>query len=179
MMQIEKYTNNHGGKRDGAGRPRGQGKYGTITKPVRVPEHLFDDVKDYSLNGGYKIPLFSSAVEAGYPSPGEDHIDEIIDMNKYLIRNPKSTFCVRVSGLSMIDAGIYEGDVLLVDSSIEPISGKIIVAAIDGMLTVKRLGEIAGCPYLLPENPEFEPIKITKESEVKVWGVVTSVLRNL
>lgn len=178
-MQNNNDINNHGGKRDGAGRPKGQGKYGTVTKPVRVPEHLFDDVKDYSINGGYKIPLYSSSVEAGYPSPGEDHIDEIIDMNRYLIRNPQSTFCVRVSGLSMIDAGIYEGDILLVDSSLNPSSGKIIVAAIDGMLTVKRLGKINGQPYLLPENPEFEPIPITSESEVKVWGVVTSILRNI
>lgn len=179
MIQDNDKLSSHGGKRLGAGRPKGQGKYGTNTKPIRVPEHLLEDVRDFSINGGYKIPMYSSAVEAGYPSPGEDHIDEMIDMNSLLVRNPATTFCVRVTGLSMIDAGIYEGDVLLVDSSIQPSSGKIIVVAIDGMLTVKRLGQIDGRPYLLPENPDFDPIPITEESDVRVWGVATNILRSL
>ncbi|MDP5109920.1 MAG: translesion error-prone DNA polymerase V autoproteolytic subunit [Rickettsiaceae bacterium] len=170
---------NHGGKRAGAGRPKGQGKYGTATKAIRVPEYLVDDVKDYSMNGGYKIPFFSSKVEAGNPSIAEDHIEDLLDMNSLLIRNPETTFCVRVTGLSMIDAGIYEGDTLIVDSSITPIEGKIVIAALDGMLTVKRLGYINGKPFLLPENANFDPIPILENSEVHIWGVVTNVLRSL
>jgi DNA polymerase V len=170
---------NHGGKRMGAGRPKGQGRYGTVTKAIRVPEYLVEDVKDYSLNGGYKIPFFSSKVEAGYPSAAEYHIEDMLDMNSLLIRNPETTFCVRVTGLSMIDAGIYEGDTLIVDSSITPSAGKIVIAALDGMLTVKRLGYSDGKPYLLPENPNFEPIPIVENSEVHIWGVVTNILRSL
>lgn len=169
----------HGGKREGAGRPKGQGKYGTSTKAIRVPEYLIDDVKDYSMNGGYKIPFFSSKVEAGHPSIADDHIEDMIDMNSFLIRNPNNTFCVRVSGLSMIDAGIYEGDTLVVDSSIEPTEGKIVIAALDGMLTVKRLGYIDKQPYLLPENPNFDPIPILENSDIHIWGVVTNILRTL
>lgn len=169
----------HGGKRIGAGRPKGQGRYGTTTTAVRVPDYLVEDVKDYSVNGGYKIPLFSSYVEAGYPSVAEDHIEDMLDMNNLLIRNPKTTFCVRVTGLSMIEAGIYEGDKLIVDSSITPIEGKIVVAAIDGMLTVKRLGYISGKPFLLPENLNFDPIPILENSEVHIWGVVTNILRSV
>lgn len=169
----------HGGKRSGAGRPKGQGVYGTSTKAIRVPEMLVDDVKDYALNGGYKIPLFSSKVEAGLPSVAEDHIEEMLDMNSLIVKNPQSTFCVRVSGLSMIDAGIYEGDILIVDSSIRPSEGKIIVAALDGMLTVKRLGYIDGNPYLLPENVNFNPIPIIENSELYIWGVVTNILRKI
>ena len=169
----------HGGKRTGAGRPKGQGRYGTTTTAIRVPDYLVEDVKDYSVNGGYKIPLFSSYVEAGYPSVAEDHIEDMLDMNNLLIKNPKTTFCVRVTGLSMIEAGIYEGDKLIVDSSITPIEGKIVVAAIDGMLTVKRLGYIDGRPFLLPENLNFDPIPILENSEVLIWGVVTNILRSV
>ncbi|MBN8511895.1 MAG: translesion error-prone DNA polymerase V autoproteolytic subunit [Rickettsiales bacterium] len=169
----------HGGKRTGAGRPKGQGRYGTTTTAIRVPDYLVEDVKDYSVNGGYKIPLFSSYVEAGYPSVAEDHIEDMLDMNNLLIKNPKTTFCVRVTGLSMIEAGIYEGDKLIVDSSITPIEGKIVVAAIDGMLTVKRLGYIDGRPFLLPENLNFDPIPILENSEVHIWGVVTNILRSV
>jgi len=169
----------HGGKRLGAGRPKGGGRYGSSTKAIRVPEHMIDDVVDYSLNNGYKIPLFSSKVSAGYPSEATDHVDDMLNMNSLIIKNPKTTFCVKVSGLSMINAGIYEGDTLVVDSSIEPSQGRIIIAAIDGMLTVKRLGYMEGRPYLLPENPEFEPIPICNNSEVHIWGVVTNVLRSV
>ena len=169
----------HGGKRLGAGRPKGGGRYGSSTKAIRVPEHMIDDVVDYSLNNGYKIPLFSSKVSAGYPSEATDHVDDMLNMNSLIIKNPKTTFCVKVSGLSMINAGIYEGDTLVVDSRIEPSQGRIIIAAIDGMLTVKRLGYMEGRPYLLPENPEFEPIPICNNSEVHIWGVVTNVLRSV
>ena len=169
----------HGGKRLGAGRPKGQGLYGTATKAIRVPEYLLEDVKDYSLNGGYKVPFFSSRVEAGYPSAAEDHVEEMLDMNSLLIKNPETTFCVRVTGLSMIDAGIYEGDTLIVDSSIAATEGRIVIAALDGMLTVKRLSYINKKPFLLPENVNFDPIPILENSEVHIWGIVTNVLRNI
>jgi len=168
---------NHGGKRLGAGRPKGQGIYGTVTKAIRVPEHMVDDVKNYALQGGYKIPLFSSNVAAGGPAFADDHIEEMIDMSSLLVKNPKSTFCVKVSGLSMLNAGICEGDMLVVDSSINPSEGKIVIAALNGMLTVKRLAYEQNGAYLLPENPDFDPIPINEESDVRIWGVVTNILK--
>lgn len=167
----------HGGKRSGAGRPKGQGKFGTTTRAIRVPEYLVQEIQKFSVNGGYKIPFFSSKVEAGTPSVAEEHIEEMSDMNNFLIRNPETTFCVRVSGLSMIDAGIYEGDTLIVDSSIAPSRGKIVIAAIDGLLTVKKLGYEQGKPFLLPENSNFKPIPILENSNVHIWGVVTNIIR--
>jgi len=169
----------HGGRRNGAGRPKGQGKYGTSTKAIRVPEYLVEDVRNYSVNGGYKIPLFSSKVEAGHPSLADDHIEDMIDVNSFLIKNPQTSFCVKVSGLSMIGAGIYEGDILIVDSSVPPGEGKIIIAALDGMLTVKRLGFFNKKPYLIPENPNFDPIPVLENSELYIWGVVISIVRSL
>ena len=85
----------HGGRRNGAGRPKGQGKYGTSTKAIRVPEYLVEDVRNYSVNGGYKIPLFSSKVEAGHPSLADDHIEDMIDINSFLVKNPQTSFCVQ------------------------------------------------------------------------------------
>lgn len=169
----------HGGRRDGAGRPKGQGKYGASTRALRVPEYLLEDVKNYSINGGYKIPLFSSKVEAGYPSLAGDHIEEMIDLNSFLIKNPKTTFCVKVSGMSMINAGIYEGDILLVDSSLSPAEGKIIVVSMGGMVTVKRLVHIDKQPCLMPENPGFDPIPITENTDIHIFGTVTKILRTL
>ena len=144
-----------------------------------MPEYLLGDVKNYSANGGYKIPLFSSRVEAGYPTLADDHIENMIDMNSFLIKNPKTTFCLEVSGLSMIDAGIYEGDILLIDSSITPGRGKIVVASLDSMLTVKRFDFINDKPYLVPENPDFEPIPILENSELHIFGVVINIVRSL
>lgn len=169
----------HGGKRSGAGRPTGQGRYGTKTKAIRVPESLVDEVQDYSMNNGYKIPLFSSKVQAGHPSVADDHIEDVLNINQLLIQNPATTFCVKVSGLSMIEAGIYEEDILLVDSSIPPREGQIVIAAIDGYLTVKKLSFIKGQPYLLPENINFSPIPILENTELHIWGVVTTIIRNV
>ncbi len=171
--------NSHGGKRDGAGRPKGQGRYGTPTKPIRVPEYLTDDIIKYSLNRGFKIPFYSSSVQAGDPSFADEHIGDLLDMNQHFIKNPSTTFCVKVSGLSMKNVGIFPDDLLIVDNSIEPRDGKIVVAAVDNMLTVKTLSFIDGKPFLMPENPEFKPVEVSEESEVKIWGVVTSVLRSL
>lgn len=129
-----------GGARTGAGRPAGQGRFGVKTKPVRVPEALIDDVLEFvTQRTHYELPLYSCAVSAGYPSPSDDYIEKKLTLNDMLVKDPKSTFLVRVTGMSMIDAGIYEGDMLIVDQSIPPVSGKIVIAAVNGELTVKRL----------------------------------------
>ncbi|HAT7071805.1 TPA: translesion error-prone DNA polymerase V autoproteolytic subunit [Legionella pneumophila] len=171
----------HGGARAGAGRPRGQGKYGESTKSVRIPESRIQDVMKY-LQGEKEftaIPLYTSSVRAGFPSPGDDYIESMLDLNEYLIKHPASTFFVRASGESMINAGIYSGDILIVDRGIEATHGKIVIVALNGELTVKRLSRQHGQVKLLAENPDFPPIDITEEYDMLIWGVVTHVIHTV
>lgn len=169
----------HGGKRPGAGRPKGQGKFGEPTKPIRVPESMVAQVLEYVESKGYEIPMYTSRVAAGFPSPADEHVSEKLDLNRFLIRHPSSTFLVRASGDSMINAGIHSGDVLVVDRSLEISDGKIVIAAVDGELTVKRYSKKNGRIQLLPENPKYEPIALDDESELHMWGVVTNVIHRV
>lgn len=121
-------------------------------------------------------PLYSGRVQAGFPSPADDYIEDKIDLNKHLIKKPSATFLVRASGDSMINAGIRDGDLLIVDRSIKPTSGKIVIAAVEGHLTVKRLIIKSGKPWLMPANNDFHPIPVDPESGVLVWGVVTNCI---
>ncbi len=168
----------HGGARVGAGRPRGQGKYGETTKSVRIPESRVLEVMQYINNEGesFKIPLYSSTVRAGFPSPADDYIETMLDLNEHLIKHPAATFFVRASGESMVNAGIYSGDILIVDRSIEASHGKIVIAALNGELTVKRLSQQHGHIKLVAENPDFPSIDITDEYDMVIWGVVTNVI---
>jgi DNA polymerase V len=169
----------HGGARKGAGRPKGQGRYGEPTKPIRLPESLIQSVLKFVKNKGYQLPLYGSKVSAGMPSPAEDEIDRHIDLNEHLIKHPSATFFVRASGTSMINAGIHENDILIVDRSLPPQHGKIVIAAVDGQLTVKRLHQEKEGLFLMPENPDYSPIAITEDNEVYIWGVVTNVIHSL
>ena len=168
--------NHRGGKRIGAGRPRGQGKYQEPTKPIRVPHSLLEKVQGYIASQGYQLPLYSCSVQAGFPSPADDHIDTKLDLNKHLIKHPTATFFVKAEGDSMIGAGIYSGDILIVDRSLEASNGKIVIAALDGHLTVKRLRKMEGKICLLAENKAFRPIEITEGNDLIIWGIVTYVL---
>ena len=167
-----------GGKRPGAGRPKGQGPYLETTKPIRVPESMMDAVRSFVQSKVAKIPLYGASVQAGFPSPADDHIEGTLDLNAYLVKHPAATFFVRATGHSMMDAGIHPGDVLVVDRSLEAVSGKIVIAALDGQLTVKRLNIQDGKTFLLPENKDFSPIEI-KGEDVVIWGVVTCVLHQV
>lgn len=170
----------HGGKRVGAGRPKGGGKFGEKTQAVRLPISLVDPIMKFVANKGYKLPLFGSKVPAGFPSPADDYIEGTIDLNELLINHPSATFLVRASGHSMINAGIFENDILVVDRSEKAMPGKVVIAAIDGQLTVKRLTKTnAGNLVLMPENPDYEPILIEEGNDVHIWGVVTCVLHSL
>ncbi len=121
-------------------------------------------------------PLFTSGVSAGFPSPAEDHIDQHLDLNELLIQHPVATFFVRVSGESMKDAGINNGDILVVDRSLEATSGRIIIAIVNGELTVKRFVQDSSSCQLVAANPDYPPVAITDETDFSVWGVVTSVI---
>lgn len=126
-----------------------------------------------------KCPLFESRVAAGFPSPAEDYIDKKLDLNELLVPNPDSTFFVRVEGNSMIGAGIHSGDILIVDRSIIPSDGKVIIAVLDGELTVKRLKQKDNRVFLLPENEDYDIIEVNPEQNFEVWGVVTSVIHSV
>lgn len=121
----------------------------------------------------YEIPLFSFPVKAGFPSPADDHVELSLDLNEKFISNPPSTFFIRVEGKSMVDAGIRDGDMIIVDKSIEPTDGRIVVAAINNEATVKRFRKKNGRLWLQSENPHFPDIELTGEQELEIWGVVT------
>jgi DNA polymerase V len=127
----------------------------------------------------YSLPLFQNPVTAGFPSPAEDEIEKKLDLNELLIKHPSATFFLRVSGASMIKAGIHDNDILIVDRSIEPAHGKIVVAAVNGELTVKRLHLEKNRVFLMAENDTYRPIEITEGIELHIWGVVTSVIHAL
>lgn len=168
-----------GGKRPGAGRPKGQGKFGEPTTAVRMPTRLVESVLRLSATGGYALPLFTSPVAAGFPSPADGHCDQTLDLNEHLVQQPAATFFVRVDGLSMINAGIFPDDILIVDKSLTPTHGKIVIAAVDGELTVKRLHVQGNTLKLMAENPDFGPIEIEEGNDVHIWGVVTNVIHKV
>lgn len=126
-----------------------------------------------------KLPLFMIPVEAGFPSPAEDYIEGELDLNKHLIKHPAATFFVRVTGDSMVDAGIHPGDILIVDRAIEPADKKVVIAVVNGDLTVKRIRMIKGKAFLMPENENYKPLQIEEEMNFEIWGVVTNVIHPL
>lgn len=124
------------------------------------------------------IPLFSEAVSAGFPSPAEDYIEQSLDLNELCIKRPAATFFVRVQGDSMIDAGIYSDDMLVIDRSIPATHGDIVIAGLYGEFTVKEL-QLRPRACLMPKNKAYSPIDIPEGSELDIFGVVTHVIRNV
>ena len=124
------------------------------------------------------IPLFTERVAAGFPSPAQDYVEGSLDLNELCIQHPAATFFVRVHGDSMTDAGIYPNDVLVVDRSVTARDGDIVIASIDGEFTVKEL-RLKPSPRLIPRNPAYSPIEVTEDGGLEVFGVVTSVVRQL
>ena len=122
------------------------------------------------------LPIYLANVQAGFPSPAEDYLDKTLDLNELLIAHPAATFFVRVSGDSMRGAGIFSGDVLVVDRSLEATDNKIVVALVNGEFTVKRLKVRDGRIRLVPENPAYPILELKEESDFQVWGVVTYVI---
>jgi DNA polymerase V len=127
----------------------------------------------------HALPLYLCPVAAGFPSPADDFLEKRLDLNEYLVKNPPATFLVRVSGHSMKDAGIFDGDILVVDKSLQPVSGSIVVAILHGEFTVKTLKMQSMKTYLVPANGQYKPIEVTPEMDCEVWGVVASVIRKL
>ena len=130
-------------------------------------------------NTHLKLPLFGSQVPAGFPSPADDHLESELDLNEYLIDHPSETFFVRAKGDSMQQAGIFDKDLLIVDRSLTAKHNDIVIAAVGGELTVKRLCVKHGKPWLLPANPDYRPIQIKEGSELYVWGVVIHAIHRM
>ncbi|WP_411725783.1 LexA family protein [Methyloglobulus sp.] len=190
-----------GGKRENAGRPLGLNAYGEPTVPIRVPKSQVTQIKDflkaYSIKSesgtidfdehihqvlapktAVTIPLFSSKVSAGFPSPADDHIEKRLDINEYLIEQADATFLVTITGLSMRDAGLLPKDIAIVDRSKDAAVGSLVMAIVDGEFTIKYLGvSEEGNPVLISANLDFKPIEIKENMQFEIWGVVTGSIR--
>lgn len=137
--------------------------------------HIYESVQNLKLS----LPLYSASVSAGFPSPADDFVDTNLDLNEYLVKSPASTFFVRAAGDSMIGAGIYSGDILVVDRSLESYDNAIVIAVVEAELTVKRIHYVKNRILLLPENTAYKPIDVTEHEDFRVWGVVTAVIRKM
>ncbi len=131
------------------------------------------------LSTKYRQSLFEAVVPAGFPSPAADYEEDKLDLNKHLIRNPVATFFVRVTGDSMVGAGIHHGDLLVVDRSLEPKDKNVVIAVVEGELTVKRIRMGKKKIALEPENENYSVQQITEDTDFQVWGVVTNVIHAL
>ena len=141
-----------------------------------------DDIKISELKADERtsgLKFFEGRVQAGFPSPVQGEYADTIDLNRALITNPAATFCARVIGNSMVDAGINEGDLLIIDRSITPCDGSIAVCFVDGDFTVKRLSVRDDGIYLIPANASFPELKVEEDSSFQVWGVVSHIIKKL
>ena len=193
-MQTQPSKPRHGGTRQGAGR---KAAYGEPTKTVRVPQSLVSVVMSYldelkrspqvpgetsalrpiaAFRTATAVPALGRSVRAGAPTSGDDYQEDAVDLGKHLVRDPSSTFVMKVAGWSMRDAGIDDGDELVVDRGVAADDGRIVVADIDGELTVKRLKRTSTGWVLQAANPDFADIPVGDKSELNIWGVVTRVL---
>lgn len=168
-----------GGKRKGAGRPTGTGKYGEPTVAIRIPTSEAENISKWIENKFYRLPFFQDAISAGLPNQASEKVAETLDLNELLIKRPSTTFLLRVYGTSMINAGIFDNDIVIVDRALQATDGKIVIAAVNGELTVKRLSIERNRVELLPENDAFPKIEITSDTEFQILGVVTNVIHAL
>ncbi|HSI38900.1 MAG TPA: translesion error-prone DNA polymerase V autoproteolytic subunit [Methylotenera sp.] len=203
MNNEIKSVSTHGGKRPDSGRKSGSGKFNEPTTPLRIPSSQapvikdflaayqrkklianLDSVKEFELPAlnmlPIQLPLYSSKVSAGYPSPAEEHVNQRLDPSEFLIDQKDTTFFVTIQGYSMMDAGLLPGDKAVVDRSKLASVGNIVLAMIDSEFTIKTLSRTKeGGIRLLPANStgEYSPIEITEDMHFEVWGVVTGSFR--
>lgn len=129
--------------------------------------------------GRVLLPLFGHRATAGFPSPADDYVEDRLDLNELLVQRQEATYFLRVKGDSMVGAGIHPGDLIVVDRSIDPQDGHVVVAEVNGELTVKRLRQVAGVPELHPENPAYPVIRFQEGEDLRIWGVVTSAVHRV
>lgn len=133
-------------------------------------------IPDYSTE--LELPFVDTGISAGFPSPADDFIELTIDLNKFLVKHKDTTFFARVKGHSMKNAGIYDGDLLVIDKSLQPQDNKIAICQIDGEFTVKRIKIEKDIVWLIAENEEYKPIKVTPENELMIWGIVIHSIKS-
>lgn len=200
LLDKPKNLSHRGGRREGAGRPQGSGRYGEPTKAMRIPQSLVNSLQqflaEYNPAEGVDfsafafknkivplnqpLPFYEQKIAAGFPSPVDDYIETALDLSQHLVKNPATTFYVRAQGDSMINCGIYSNDLLMVDRSLTPQNGSVIIASVNNEFTVKRLRlEKNNQVSLMPENENYTPIHVTEEIEFRIWGVVTNVIHAL
>lgn len=140
-----------------------------------VKLHIFSADLSTELN----LPFVDNGIKAGFPSPAQDYLTESIDLNKTLIRHSETTFYAKVSGDSLTDAGISDGDLVIIDKSLEAKNGDYVAAFIDGEFTLKqfKLDEVDNCSWLIPANKRYQPIKVTEDNDFLVWGMITSCIK--
>lgn len=137
---------------------------------------IIDQICSPDLSASYPRPLFLVPVSAGFPSPADDYLEDKLDLNRYLIKHEAATFFVKVRGDSMIGAGIHSGDLLIVDRALEPTDQSVVIAVVNGELTVKRICKRDGHLMLVPDNGNYEPLHIAGCMDFAIWGVVTHVI---
>lgn len=147
-------------------------------KLINLNHITFTDFFKADVKTTLNLTLVDSGISAGFPSPAEDFMDLSIDLNKELIKNPSTTFYGRVSGDSMQDLGINDGDLVVIDKSLPPSNGKIAVCFIDGEFTMKTIKIDKNCCWLIPENKHYKPIKATADNDFLIWGIVIHVIKS-
>lgn len=184
-----------GGARPGAGRKPSPDPTATIRVPISQKAAILAFIRQQKTTPRFPsaleifpmaeqaprqlFPFMSHAVRAGFPSPADDYVEKRIDLNEELILHREATFFLRVKGNSMIDAGIDEGDELIVDRAIPPEHGRIVIAAVDGELTVKRFYQRDGVVKLIAENALHPDIELKEGQEMLIWGVVTRIIKSV
>jgi DNA polymerase V len=146
-------------------------------KQLKTGNKIHLEVYNSNTTSNLSLQLVENGISAGFPSPADDFLDASIDLNKTLIKNKDATFYGRVKGDSMINGGLSDGDLLIIDKSIEPKNGKIAVCFIDGEFTVKRIKIEKELIWLIPENKNYQPIKVTADNDFVIWGIVTNVIK--
>jgi DNA polymerase V len=147
--------------------------------PKTSPNDLSICIYEAETSTILEIPMVSSSISAGFPSPALDFIDIRIDLNRHLIKHPSSTYFGRVKGVSMKDAGIDDGDLLIIDRSLEPKNDRIAVCFIEGEFTLKRIRIEKRCCWLIPANPNYEAIQVHADQEFMIWGIVSFIIKKV
>lgn len=146
--------------------------------PLKLHTGITLDIFSADTETELDLPFVDEGISAGFPSPALDFVDLSIDLNKHLIKHPSATFYGRVKGQSLKNAGIDDGDLLIIDKSLEPINGKIAVCYIDGEFTAKRIKKTKEELWLMPENEDYSPIKVEEENDLLIWGIVIHVIKS-
>ena len=146
--------------------------------PLKLHTSRTIDIYSALTEATLELPYVNDGISAGFPSPALDFVDLTIDLNKHIVKHPSATFYGRVKGHSLKDAGICDGDLLVIDRSLEPLNGKIAVCYIDGEFTAKRIKKALNELWLLPENDDYQPIEIKEDNDFIVWGIVTHVIKS-